>query len=152
MWPRVVIIILGVLLAGCDPVYGVESRATFHHPIDIACVNAALTSVPEASPVTYQHREDRSTEILPKQRKVLMVAHDWFYGEGGADILEVIQGPDEWNYRNSRSRMGVAVPHDEMVRFVPLMQKVNRAIEARCGLTVGNLQATAVGETKLSDI
>jgi hypothetical protein len=46
--------------------------------------------------------------------------------------------------------MGVAVPHDEMMRFVPLMQKVNRAIGTRSGLPVANLKA--VGDIKSSDI
>ncbi len=152
MWPNVVIIFVGLLLAGCDPFYGVESRAKLAGPVDVECVNAALGSVSEAWPVTHQRREDHSTEVLPKERNVATIAHDWVYGEGGSDILEIIQGPDGWNFRNSRSRMGVAVPHDEMARFVPLMQKVNRAIETRCGLPVANLKATAVGDTRSSDI
>jgi hypothetical protein len=77
------------------PFYGVESRATFNGPVDVECANAALANVPEAGPETYQRREDRSTEILPKQRKVLTIAHDSLYGEGGVDILEIIQGPTE---------------------------------------------------------
>jgi hypothetical protein len=152
MWSRVAIIFLGLLLAGCDPLYGVESRATLNRPVDVKCVNGALASVPEAGPVTYQRVEELSTEIFPKQRKVLTVTHDWLYGEEGKDILEVIQGRDGWDFSNSRRRMGVAVPHDEMVRFVPLMEKVNRAIETRCRLPVANLKAVALGETKSSDI
>jgi hypothetical protein len=145
---RLTIVLPVLLVAGCDRFYGVESRATLSGPIDVSCVNAALASVPDVGLVTYQRNEDRSTEILPKQRKVLTVAHDWLYGERGADILEIIQSPDGWSFRNSRSRMGVGVPHDEMVRFVPLMQTVNKAIQMRCGLPVANLKAEPVGETK----
>jgi hypothetical protein len=148
MWLRLTIVFPVLLVAGCDRFYGVESRATLSGPVDVRCVDAALTSVPDVRRVSYARSENRSTEILPKHRKVLTVAHDWLYGEGGADILEIIQGPDEWSFRNSRTRMGVAVPHDEMVRFVPLMQKVNQAIEMHCGLPVGKLKAEPVGETK----
>jgi hypothetical protein len=134
-----VILVCGLLLAGCDRFYGVESRTTFHTPVDVECLGAALASVPEAAPVAYQRQESRST-----------VANDWLYGERGADILELIQSPNEWDFSNSRRRMGVAIPHDQLVHFVPLMQKVNQAIQARCGLPVASLKATAVGETKSS--
>jgi hypothetical protein len=149
---RLTIVFSALFVAGCDPFYGVESRTKLSGPVDVLCVNAALASVPDAGRVIYQRDEDRSTEILPKQRKVLTVAHDWLYGEGGGDILEVFQGADGWFFRNSRSRMGVAVPHDEMVRFVPLMQKVNQAIQMRCGLPVAHLQAEPVGETKSQEL
>jgi hypothetical protein len=152
MWLRLTVVFPALLVAGCDRFYGVESRATLSGSVDVPCVNAALASVPDVGRVTYERSENRSTEILPKQRKVLTIAHDWLYGEGGADILEVIQGPDGWSFRNSRSRMGVAVPHDEMVRFVPLMQKVNQAIQMRCGLPVAHLKAEPVGETKSQEL
>lgn len=152
MWSRLTIISLGVLLAGCDPFYGVESRTTLNGPVDVDCINAALASVPGVGPVTYQRREDHSTEILPRRREFLTIAHDWLYGVSGKDTLEIIQGPDGSDFSNSRRRMGVAVPHEEMVRFVSLMHEVNRAIETRCGLPVAKLNAVAIGETKASDI
>ena len=152
MWPRVIIVFLGLLVAGCDPFYGVESRTIFRGPVDVGCVNAALASVPDAGRVTYQRSDERSTEILPRQRKVLTIMHVWFYGEGGSDMLQINQTPDGWDFRNSRSRMGVAVPHDEMVRFVPLMQKVNGVLQKRCGLPVATLKAQPVGETKSQEL
>jgi hypothetical protein len=48
--------------------------------------------------------------------------------------------------------MGVAVPHDEIVRFVPLMQKVNRTLQMHCGLPVAHLKAEALGETKWREL
>ena len=149
---RLAAIFPALLLAACDPFYGVASRTTLLDPVDIRCINAALLSVPDVGPVTYHRSENRSTEILPKQRKVVTVAHDWLYGEGNADILEIIQSPDGSSFRNSRSRMGVAVPHDEIVRFVPLMQKVNQAIQMRCGLPVAHLKAEPVGETEPQEL
>ena len=149
---RFITMLPALLITGCDQLYGVESRATLPGPVDVPCVNAALASVPDVGRVTYDRSQSDSTEILPKQRKVLTVAHDWLYGEGGADILEFIQGPDGWSFRNSRVRMGVTVPHDEIVRFVPLMQKVNRTIELRCGLPVARLTAQPVGDTKSQEL
>jgi hypothetical protein len=144
--------VLVLLLAGCDPFYGVESRTKLANPVDVRCVNAALAKVPEAGAITYQNSEDRSTELLPRRREVLTITHVWQYGEDGGDILQINQTSDGWDYRNSRSRMGVAVPHEEMVRFVPLMAKVNVVIQSRCGLPVANLRAEPVGVTKSTEI
>lgn len=152
MWLRVISVVSALLIAGCDPFYGVESRATLLGPVNVVCVNAALASVPNVGRVTYQRSEERSTEILPKQRKVSTVMHVWTYGEGRANTLQINKSPDGWDYRNARSRMGVPVPHDEMARFKPLMAKVNRVIQLRCGLPVGNLKAEQVGVTKSHEL
>lgn len=148
IWLRLTTTFAVLLLVGCDRFYGVESRATLPAPVDVRCVNAALSGVEGVGSVQYRRTENRSTEILPRQRNSLIVVHEWFYGESNANILEVIRAPDGWSFRNSRSRMGVAVPHDEMARFVPLMQKVNHDIEMRCGLLVAHLKAEPVGKTK----
>lgn len=148
MWLRLTIAVSAFFVAGCDRFYGVESRATLAGPVDIRCVNAALASIPDVGDVTYQRSDESSTEILPKQRKVVTVMHVWAYGEDGNDILQINQTTDGWDFRNARSSMGVAVPNDELARFQPLMLKVNRAIQSRCGLPVGNLKSEPVGETK----
>ncbi|GAA4013340.1 hypothetical protein GCM10022280_09480 [Sphingomonas swuensis] len=148
IWLRLTTTFAVLLLVGCDRFYGVESRATLPAPVDVRCVNAALSGVEGVGSVQYWRTENRSTEILPRQRNSLIVAHAWLYGESGADVLEIMQGPDGWFFRNSRSRMGVAVPHDTMARFVPLMQKVNYALEMRCGLPVADLKAELVEMTK----
>lgn len=141
MGARVIVVLLALLVAGCDRFYGVESRTRLPGPVDVRCVNAALASIPEAGRVTYQ-RDKRDDGV----------AHDWLYGENGTDIVELIQHPDGWYFSNSRRRMGAAVPHEQMVRFVPLMQAVNRAIQTRCGLPVAELRAEPVGETKPGEI
>jgi len=138
---RVVIILLALLVAGCDRFYGVESRTRLRGPVDVRCVNAALATVPDVQRVTYQRNKLDDG-----------VAHHWLYGENGADIVELIQDSDGWDFSNSRRRMGVAVPHEQMVRFVPLMQAVNQALQARCGLPVAELRAEPVGDTKPSEI
>jgi hypothetical protein len=152
MSPRPISLIIALVLAGCDPFYGVESGTPLAGPVDVKCVNAAVVGVLDAGPVTYQRDENRSTEILPKQRQVLTVMHVWRYGERGSDVIQINETPDGWTFRNARSRMGVAVPHEEMTRFVPLMQKVNRAIQTRCGLPVANLGAQPVGDTKAREL
>jgi hypothetical protein len=147
-----VVFLLLLPLSACDRFYGVESRATLHGAVNITCVDAALHDLPEASHILYQRDQSHSTEILPKQREVQTIAHAWLYGEGQSNILEIIQTPDGWEYTNSRRRMGVSVPHEEMVRFLPLMRKVNQALQAHCGLPVGGLRGEAVGSTKPEEI
>ncbi|MFE9082903.1 hypothetical protein ACQKKG_12230 [Brevundimonas sp. NPDC003935] len=126
MWVRLTICVAALLVSGCDPIYGVESRATLSGPVDARCINAALASVVGAGRVACERSESRSTEIYPKQREVLTVMHVWSYGEGGSDILQINQTPDGWDYRNARSRMGSAVTDEEIARFQPLMLAVIR--------------------------
>ena len=145
MWLRLTIFVAALLVSGCDPIYGVESRTTLSGPVDVRCVNAALAYVVGAGRVAYERSESRSTEIYPKQREVLTVIHVWSYGEG---ILQINQTPDGWDYRNARSRMGSAVTDEEIARFQPLMLAVNRAIQLDCGLPVGNLKAERLGGSK----
>ena len=149
---RAIAVVPVLFIASCDSFYGIESRANVRGPVDIPCVNSVLARVPGVGEVTYRRSENRSTEILPKQREILTVTHLWTYGEDGGDILQIDQTPNGWDYRNARSRMGKAVPHAEIARFQPLMLKVNKAIQSRCGLPVGNLKAKPVGETKAEEL
>lgn len=138
-----------LLLSGCDRFYGVETRASLNRAANVDCVQATLSGIPDAGRVAYRRSEARATEILPKQREILTVMHVWTYGEESARlILQINDAPDGWNYRNGRSRMNVVVPDEEIALAMPLMQLVNRTIEERCGLPVGNLQAEPVGETR----
>ena len=137
---RRLIVLASLLLAGCDRSYGVQSRATFTDPVNVTCVGSALASVPGVGTVTYRRNEDPSTEIYPKQRKVLTVIHLWLYGERGTSALQINQTPDGWEFTNSRLRMGSPVPQHEIDRFVPLMRLVNSAIANQCRLPVGDLR------------
>jgi hypothetical protein len=83
---------------------------------------------------------------------VLIVSHAWTYGEGGADILQINQTPDGWEYWNARSRINVRVPREEIRRFLPLMRTVNSVLQSRCGLAVANLPAEPVGATKQNEL
>jgi len=133
----------GLLLAltACDPIHGLASRTTLHEPVDTRCVQAALASLPEAGHVTYRRGERDSVQILPKQRKVHVVTHAWQYGEAQGSILQINQTPDGWEFTNTRSRIGQAIPQAELDRFIPVMRKVNRALQDRCRLAVADLQA-----------
>jgi hypothetical protein len=149
---RLVPFLLLLSLGACDRLYGVESRATLHREVNVFCVNATLHDMPETGQILYQRNQYHSTEMLPKQREVQIITHHWLYGEGQGDILEIIQTTDGWEYTNSRRRMGVPVAHEEMRRFLPVMQKINRALQMRCGLPVGGLRGEAVGSTKSQEI
>ena len=137
---RGVIPIAFLLIAGCDRLSGVASRAAFTGEVDIGCVESALGSVPGLGTVTYHRRESRSTEVYPKQREVLTVTHLWLYGERGKSSLQINQTPDGWEFTNTRVRMGSSLPEDEISRFVPLMLLVNKTLASHCRLPVGNLQ------------
>lgn len=109
-------------------------------PVDVGCVGSALASVPGVGAITYHSDENRWTEILPKQRKVMTVIHLWLYGERGTSALQINQTPDGWEFTNARLRMGSPVPADEIAHFVPLMRLVNSTIAQKCRLPVGDLQ------------
>jgi hypothetical protein len=137
---RIIGAVVLLLLAGCDRSYGVESRTSLKGPVDVGCVDLAIRSVAGAGKVDYRRSEDRSTEIYPKQRKVVTAIHLWLYGEGGSSTLQINQTPDAWEFTNARLRMGSPVPEDEIARFVRLMRIVNSTLADRCGLPVGSLR------------
>lgn len=139
-----------LLASGCDKINGVESHVTLKGPVDVSCVNVAISDVSEAGSVIYQRHENSSTELLPKQRQVLTIMHSWAYGERGASILQINQTPDGWEYWNTRRRMGAPVPDEEIAQFLPLMRKVNRTIQRRCGLPVGALRYPS-GENRMKN-
>ena len=141
-----------LLLSGCDPFYGVESRTTLSGPVDVSCINSALTSVPEALTPRYERHVQQAWELAPPWHKVITVLHFWYYGENGSARLEVDHSPYGWEFSNTRENMGRPVSREEMDRFIPLMEKVNAVIQDQCGLPVANLRPKPVGETKPQDL
>lgn len=135
---------IALLLGACDRIYGVASQATLDGPVDTSCVSAALASIREAGHVTYMRDESNSVEFLPKQRKVRTIMHVWLYGEAQNSVLQINQTTDGWDFTNTQSRIGEAVPQTEIDRFIPVMRKVNRALQDQCGLPVANLQAEPI--------
>ncbi|OQW78570.1 MAG: hypothetical protein BVN32_06310 [Proteobacteria bacterium ST_bin14] len=135
-----------LLLAGCDTLRGVAIRTSLSEPVDVSCVTATLSAIPEAGEVVYEQNVSRSTEILPKQRKIVTTMHVWRYGEGRRANLWIIESVRGRKFENSRLQLGRAVPLEEVARFIPLMREVNRAIQAQCGVPVADLEAEAVNQ------
>jgi hypothetical protein len=133
-----------LLSTGCDRLYGVQSHASLQGPVDINCVSAALSSIPEAGHVSYKSEQHDSIGILPKQGKERTVIHVWLYGEARDSILQINQSSDGWGYTNTHSRMNEAIPQAEIDRFIPTMRKINRVIQNKCELQVADLQAELI--------
>ena len=129
---------------GCDKIYGVESSIKLEGPIDVPCINAALSSVPEVGRVTFESDKTSTIELLPKQRKRHTASHVWTYGKSGGSILQIIRTSDGWDFKNARRQMGEPIDGEEAARFVRLMRLVNATIQKRCGLAVGNLTAQQI--------
>lgn len=129
-----------IFLAGCDRLYGVQTRTSFTKSVDVYCVGASLESVPNVGNVEYHRSESRATELLPKQREVRTISHVWLYGEGGKSVLQLNNTPDGWDFTNARLRMGGPIPRSELARFEPLMRSVNSTVAKRCKLPVTNIK------------
>lgn len=136
-----------LLLAGCDTLRGVSSRASLPEAVDVDCITATLSAIPEAGEVAYEQEVSRSTEILPRQRKIVTTMHVWRYGEGGRANLRIIENARGRRFENSRLQLGRPVPREEVARFTPLMRAVNRTIQAQCGVPVADLEAEAVNQS-----
>lgn len=135
-----------LLLAGCDTWRGVAIRTSLSEPVDVGCVTATLSTIPEAGEVAYEQSVSRSTELLPKQRKLVTTMHVWRYGKGGRANLRIIEDVRGRKFENSRLQLGRAVPREEVARLIPLMREVNRAIQTQCGVPVADLEAKAVNQ------
>ncbi|WP_157222638.1 hypothetical protein [Novosphingobium sp. AP12] len=142
---------LGIIfsLSGCDRMYGVQSRTSLRDPVSIGCVKTALKTIPEAGKVTYEHEQHNYVELSPKQRNVRTTSHVWLYGEEQNSVLQINQNPDGWDYTNTHSSIGRAIPESEIRQFIPVMRKVNQAIQDECGLRVADLQLERISEGPL---
>ena len=130
-------IALGVsalLLAACDLLYGLGTRADLPHPVDIGCVDRTMNAIPGIGPVEHVSDESESFQILPYRGRVKVFSDSWFYGGKSGGILQIINNGEHINYSNGRIRMRVPFPEAELDAFAPLMNRVNAAVEQSCGI------------------
>jgi hypothetical protein len=127
-----------IALAGCDTIYGVSSGAHLSAPTDEACISTALAAVPGITVVDRTQRSNESHRLWPKPGRIQTQSHVWIYDFGGPKpgiVQTHFDDRGEGHYSNSLRRMGVRIPPADMSAFEPVMNRVDAALQARCGLT-----------------
>lgn len=130
------LVALACSLTACDPISGVSTDAKLTRPVDLVCIDGALRTVAGAG--TVEHRTDvsKSFQILPYRGQVVTVSDAWDYGGDRGGILHLTNDGQAITYSNGRMKMGNPLPKADLDAFVPLMDRVNIAIESKCGLPI----------------
>lgn len=114
---------LALALTACDTVYGVATEANLAYPVDIGCIDRTMRSIPDIGVV--KHISSRNPNISQEI---------WEYGIGQSGSVRIIYNEAYIDYSNGRLRMAEPFSKSDLDSFIPLMDRVNAALEQSCGL------------------
>jgi len=130
------VLALCILVAGCDRISGVSTEADLMSEVNYRCVDRAIRSVSGVGEVTRHEDEDKSFQIMPYRGEVIYNRHLWQYGPDQTAALQVTDDGQKRSYTNGMMKMGEPWPASRLDAFIPLMKRVNAAVEYDCGLPV----------------
>ena len=121
-------------LAGCDFIYGVTRIADLESPIELACVQHTIETVPGI--VSVEARSDHSG-------KGLFHPTPWVYsylysGAPGSNIRGALQIYREYDgkfsYHNMLLQMNERPPQEAIDATRPVMRAIEKKLAANCGV------------------
>jgi TonB family protein len=133
---RLPLMLLALSATGCDRISGLRTDAELEAPADIECINRSIRRIPGVDEVSYQDERHESFGITPYRGKIITVSHHWSYGLGEQATVQVLDDGLRRSYFNGMQKMGEPYPPGDLDRFLPLMARVNAALEKDCGLPI----------------
>ena len=132
-------------LAGCDPGVHVAWQRDFKGNIDFDCIEDALRMV--ASDV--KRGSYLSDGNGPRRFKRGVTVTQFSYSDpafiGGYTLDVAVQPDGTTHYWHEWGKIGTSIPPDEQRRVVPLLNRANRSVARRCGLSFDG-SAPTVGD------
>lgn len=125
---------IALLVAACDPISGVRTRANLTEKANLPCVDHTIRKIDGVGQVVHRVDRNESYQILPHRGKIISVINQWRYGPNQNAALQIADDGKERSYYNGMEKMGEPWPAAQLDAFMPLMKKVNEAIEENCGL------------------
>lgn len=74
--------------------------------------------------------------MTPYRGKVTTVSDLWQYGPDSTASVQILDDGKKRTYFNGMIKMGEPWPVASLDRFLPLMSRVNYALELQCGLQI----------------
>ncbi len=138
------ILLLGLLLTGCDPIYGVRRRASVPFVPEPAKVGAIIHATPGVDKVDYHYCEGSRPLTITGVKPPDRIYTFWY--EGGPNVTGAPQFIEDYKgrieYSQSLMCMGYRPTQASLNATLPVMKQIEAELEKECGLT--NLQATVV--------
>jgi hypothetical protein len=131
------LLLSAVLLAACEPAHGAETFLALSRIPNIACIDGALRATPGVISVSYGVDKSQSEDILPHHAIVNAENYHWQYNRPVGAILQVTQEGTNISIQNGLVTW-FSQPPSTMDTLIPLMQRINMAIERRCGIPIAS--------------
>ena len=58
-------VLMALLLAACDPIYGVQTSVKLTEPVDVSCIDRAIRGTQGVGQVEFKREQYESFEIAP---------------------------------------------------------------------------------------
>ena len=137
----IAIVLLGT--SACDRISGVRTDAKLTEKADVQCIDRTLRGVEGVGEVIHHTDRNESYGILPHRGKIVSIIDQWTYGANQNAAVEVADDGVDRYYFNGMQKMGEPWPAAQLDAFVPLMRRVNDAIEKRCGIPLSRTGRTS---------
>jgi hypothetical protein len=121
-------------VGGCDPIRGVQTNIDLKTPLDLGCVDQTIRKTSGVGEVSHQVDQTEGTQILPYRGKVITVMEAWQYGGDKGGTVQISNDGKKIVFFNGRLKIGNPFPKADLDAYVPLMNRVNAALERECGL------------------
>jgi hypothetical protein len=126
--------LVGLITSACDPISGVQTNAELATAVDLQCVDKTVRTLPGVGVVVRSTDRSESFQVMPYRGKVTTISEAWHYGGDLGGTVQIVREGKVTTYFNGKLKMGPPFPKAELDAFVPLMKRVNRALERECGL------------------
>jgi len=136
MYYRLPLVLVALSAAGCDRISGLRTDAELQAPANIECINRSIRRIPGVDKVSYRDDRSESFQIMPSRGKIMTVSYQWSYGPAEHAAVQILDDGLQRTYFNGMQKMGEPYPPGELDRFLPLMVRVNTALERDCDLPI----------------
>jgi len=131
-------VLMALLLAACDPIYGVQTSFKLTEPVDVSCVDRAIRGTQGVEKVEFKRIQNDSFEIAPHWGHVTEIATYWEYGEKWRGILQIHESREQRYLQNGLTSLGSKIPEARIRAYLPLMRSINSSVEKSCGIPLNS--------------
>ena len=132
---KVALVVVALVLGGCDSYYGVSRQARLEHFVDHRCLKAALEQVNGITDIKYQFAEGGrpwtgSGLQAPDQ------LHYYFFkvNELNGNVYFLVNYEQKTEFHQSYGALNMMPPQEHIDIIRPIMTKIEKEIEISCGI------------------
>jgi hypothetical protein len=130
---RIILIIAGLLIAGCDAQYGVFREANISHFIDHKCIERSLSSVKEVANIKYTFMGGQPSMTANTKEGYARHRYHYTFEEinGFVSVLTKKNGSQITQFSTANNR---PPPQKNIDKIRVIMDKIEEAISSHCDI------------------